>query len=116
MLPGPWCGMDCILCLLYAELEPDLHNVEKCWLHVFAMAYVAMAVEYILTADAFRVLQLQAHTTEYMLGNYYGKPAGEVVTPFSAIKASSLLLSMWLPNVHGITSTKHFCHGFHVST
>jgi len=28
-----------------------------------------------------------AHTTEYMLGNYYGTPSGGVMTPFAAIKA-----------------------------
>lgn len=33
---------------------------------------------------------LQAHTTEYLLGNYYGRPAGSVTTPFTAIKVCGI--------------------------
>ena len=36
---------------------------------------------------------LQAHTTEYLLGNYYGSPAGSVTTPFTAIKVRAICLS-----------------------
>ena len=34
--------------------------------------------------------RLQAHTTEYLLGNYYGSPAGGVTTPFTAIKVCAV--------------------------
>lgn len=39
------------------------------------------------------LVELQAHTTEYMLGNYYGIPAGDVTTPFMAIKVGCTLSS-----------------------
>lgn len=38
-----------------------------------------------------RIHCLQAHTSEYLLGNYYGNPAGSVITPFTAIKVCGVV-------------------------
>ena len=53
-----------------------------CWLERWSTQLPADTA-YILSA-------LQAHTTEYLLGNYYGIPAGEVITPFRAIKVGDV--------------------------
>jgi hypothetical protein len=42
------------------------------------------------SSDMGTTYRLQAHTTEYLLGNYYGSPAGGVTTPFAAIKVCAI--------------------------